>query len=152
MVIRMYGLNYKDMRGKSYDDYGISVYRYKELKNFCLQYREKKDAVERGLTSHQDLADRVPSGSMRTGSVVESQAIRNVVNHADCLLIEAAAMRTDPKLARWIVHSVSTDDSYAEMIGKDDTGPCPVGSTDFYAARRLFYAVLDRMQRERIKL
>ena len=41
----------KRLRDMTWDDYGISKNRYKELKAFCLQYDEKKSKIKYGISA-----------------------------------------------------------------------------------------------------
>ena len=64
----------KRLRDMTWEDYGISKNRYKELRAFCLQYDEKKSRVRYGVSSIQ--SDGVPGSNFKE-SPVERQAIEN---------------------------------------------------------------------------
>lgn len=123
-------------RNVSWDTYGISKYRYKELKFFCLQYREKKEKIRRGLTRGSAV-----STSAAGSSKVEQQAINNVRYAADVLAIESAAAAAHKDLAKYILISVTEDKAYEDIV---DLEKIPYGKTDFYGARRYFYYLLDQ--------
>ena len=70
----------KRLRDMTWEDYGISKNRYKELKAFCLQYDEKKSKIKYGLSATQ--YDGQPKGHS-VGSQVENQAIDNDIYKRD---------------------------------------------------------------------
>lgn len=53
------------------------------------------------------------------------------------------ALKADRKSAGHIVLSVTKDISYDHLEYHDRLGRCPIGRTDFYGARRLFFHYLD---------
>lgn len=53
------------------------------------------------------------------------------------------ALKADRKSAGHIVLSVTKDVSYDHLEYHDRLGRCPLGRTDFYGARRLFFHYLD---------
>lgn len=79
----------KRLRDMTWEDYGISKNRYKELKAFCLQYDEKKSKIKYGISAMQ--YDGQPKAH-NTGSQVENQAIENDIYKRDCAMIEEAAI------------------------------------------------------------
>ena len=99
----------KRIRDKTWDDYGISANRYKELKAFCLQYSEKKYKINRGIGSVT--SDGMPKGGTRKDKL-ESMAIRNVIYEQDCKMIEQAAMAASEEIYPYIIKSVTNDLSY----------------------------------------
>ena len=131
------------IRDKTWDDYGISVHRYQELKAFCLQYEEKKSKIIRGISSGTN--DGMPKSNFRANSL-ESNAIRNVMHQKDCEMIEQAAIAAAPDFYPYIIKSVTNDLSYAYIEYDEKLGKIPVGKTDFYAYRRLFYHYLDELK------
>lgn len=133
----------KRFRERSWDDYGISRNRYQELKAFCLQYDEKKSKILRGTGGMN--YDGMPHGS-GDGKVLENQAIRNVMYREDCEMIEKAAEKASITLSPYILKSVTNDLPYEYIEYDEKYGRVPVGKTDFYAYRRLFYHILDSMK------
>lgn len=132
-----------ELRNKSYEDYGISIYRYKELKAFCMQYHEKKDKIKYGITAMN--YDGQPKGNS-VGSAVEGQAIENEMYKRDCRIIEEAAIQTNPGIWKYILKSVTLDLPYTLIEYDEEFGRIPVGKTDFYANRRLFYYNLNKIK------
>ena len=130
----------KRLRNMTWEDYGISKYRYRELKAFCLQYQEKKEKLSYGLTAHG------PSlGSAgRVGRPTENNAISNSPYVKDCMIIEQAALATSSEIYPWILASVTEDLSYEELELHPELGKIPVCRQDFYGIRRKFYALLSK--------
>lgn len=136
--------NKKRLRDMSWDDYGISKNRYKELKAFCQQYDEKKNKIQYGLPSVKQ--DDMPRGSRSTESLVEQQAIENAIYLRDIRIIEEAAVKTNPTIWKYILKSVTQDLAYEFIIHDAEQGRIPMGQTDFYAYRKLFYHYLDKLK------
>lgn len=134
----------KRLRDMSWDDYGISKFRYRELKNFCLQYDEKKSKIHRGMKSMS--YDGMPGGSMSTESPVETQAIQNTQYLQDIRMIEEAAVKTNPTIWKYILRSVTQDMPYEYIMYDEELGRIPMGQTEFYANRKLFYHYLDELK------
>lgn len=132
-----------NIRNKSWEDYGISRNRYEELKAFCLQYEEKKSKISR--LKRQEGNDGQPKGN-HTGNPTEEMAIRNVTYQRDCEMIEQAAIAASADIYPYIIKSVTNDLSYAFVEYDEKLGKIPVGKTEFYAIRRLFYHNLDKMK------
>lgn len=133
----------KRLREMSWDDYGISIFRYKELQAFCMQYDEKKAKIDRGISGLN--YDGI-SGNSGKGDALEKKAIRNAGYEKDCRMIEQAAVMAAPEFSDYIIASVTKDMSYSEVMYDKDGNRIPVGKTDFYAHRRLFYHLLDSLK------
>lgn len=126
----------KPLRNTSYEDYGISKYRYLELKNFCRQYDDKKRRI-RYDGSRAISYDGMPH-STNVGRPVEQEAIRNIMNQRDCELIEQAVIEASPELYQYILLNVTEGIPYRML------GDVPIGECDFYGYRRLFFYYLDQ--------
>jgi hypothetical protein len=133
------------MRDMSWEDYGISKNRYRELKAFCLQYEEKKTKIHYGLPSTRN--DGMPGGSLSTRSPVEQQAIDNAMYMQDIRMIEEAAVRTDPTLWQYILKSVTQDLKYEFIQYDKELGHIPVSRNEFYGLRRKFYYNLNEIKK-----
>lgn len=135
----------KRLRSMNWDDYGISRHRYEELKAFCLQYEEKKAKINRGISSVAN--DGMPKGNLKP-DIIENTAIRNVIYQKDCEIIEQAAIAAggDIGIHQYILKSVTNDLSYNFVEYDEKLGRIPVGRTDFYGYRRLFYYYLDSIK------
>lgn len=133
----------KRLRDMTWDDYGISRDRYKELKAFCLQYDEKKEKIRYGLSSSK--SGGTPGGNY-PGSPTEAQAISNAMNERDCRMIEEAARKAGPDIWEQLLKSVTQNLSYEFIEYDGEHGRIAVCRTDFYGHRRLFYSILNKMK------
>lgn len=134
----------KRLRDMSWEDYGISKNRYKELKAFCLQYEEKKNKIQYGINASRQ--DGMPGGSRSTKSPVEQQAIDNEIYLKDIRMIEEAAVRADPGIWKYILKSVTKDLPYKYIEHYEGMGKIPMCEKDFYGTRRKFYKILDELK------
>lgn len=130
----------KRMRDMTWDDYGISRNRYKELQAFCLQYDEKKSKINRGINAVAN--DGMPKGNFKKNTL-EMNAIRNVIYQRDCEMIEQAAVAASSEIYPYIIKSVTNDLSFPFIEYDEKLGRIPIGKTEFYGYRRLFYHYLD---------
>lgn len=134
----------KRLRDMTWEDYGISKNRYKELKAFCMQYGEKKNKIQYGINAVQQ--DGMPKGSRSINSKVEEQAIENTIYLQDIRMIEEAAVKTNPVIWKYILKSVTEDLSYELIMYDKEQGRIPEGKTEFYGYRRLFYHNLNKLK------
>lgn len=130
----------KRLRNMTWDDYGISRNRYKELQAFCLQYDEKKSKINRGINAVAN--DGMPKGNFKKNTL-EMNAIRNVIYQRDCEMIEQAAVAASSEIYPYIIKSVTNDLSFPYIEYDEKLGRIPIGKTEFYGYRRLFYHYLD---------
>lgn len=130
----------KRLRNMTWDDYGISKHRYDELKAFCLQYDEKKSKINRGINAVAN--DGMPKGNFKKNTL-EMNAIRNVIYQRDCEMIEQAAVAASSEIYPYIIKSVTNDLSFPFIEYDEKLGRIPIGKTEFYGYRRLFYHYLD---------
>lgn len=135
----------KRLRDMTWEDYGISKNRYKELKAFCLQYDEKKSKIKYGLSATQ--YDGQPKG-YSVGSQVENQAIDNDIYKRDCAMIEKAAIMANSEIWRYIVKSVTLGLPYEFIEFDEEQGKIPMCRSDFYGTRKKFYAILNELKLE----
>lgn len=133
----------KRIRDCSWKDYGISTFRYRELKNFCLQYEEKKRKIQYGIKAFNQ--DGMPKGNT-VGHPVESAALENMMNEKDCRMIEEAAIAANPGIWKYILKSVTCDLPYELIEYDDELGRISIGKTDFYGYRRLFFGNLHLLK------
>ena len=80
------------------------------------------------------------------GNPVERTAINNSVYDHDCEMIELAARQANPDIWRYILKSVTSDLPYELIEYDEQQGRIPVGKTDFYGYRRLFYKNLHNLK------
>ena len=135
----------KRLRDMTWDDYGISKYRYQELKAFCLQYDEKKSKINYGLTAVQYGG---ASSGTDNNSQTERQAIHNNQYAKDCHMIEEAAIRANPVIWKYIIKSVTQGLPYELVEYDEHYGKIPMCRSDFYGTRRKFYAILNELKLE----
>lgn len=133
----------KKIRDFTWEDYGISTFRYKELKNFCLQYEEKKSKIKYGVSSIQ--YDGLPKGNM-IGKPTEGRALENLTYENDCRIIEEAAIATNVSIWRYLLRSVTQDLTYEQIEYDEEQGRITICRTDFYGYRRLFFKNLHNLK------
>lgn len=113
------------LRNISWEDYGISKERYRELRYFCLQYKEKrKKAGMPGEPKKEKLLKDV--------RIIEEAAMW------------AASISGYNKAWHLILRSVTEDIGYDLILAKYDF--VPYTKTDFYAVRRAFFHRLNVLQ------
>lgn len=131
----------KHLRDVTWQDYGISVHRKRELKAFCRQYPEKKQAITYTLNAVN--YDGMPHGKGK-GDALERQAIRNVQLKDDCALIEQAAIKASPEYFTEIIANATEGADYWTLRNKSGM---PINANDFYGLCRLFYHYLDEVKK-----
>lgn len=128
------------------DKYGISKFRYNELKNFCLQYPEWRDELEyKKDTVKSQQIDGMPSSpagnnSDQTGDL----AIRRAELSRKCEMIEKTAIKADSELYPYIIKSVCYDEPMWYL--RDILG-MGCENNAFYDARRYFFYLLDKIKK-----
>ena len=148
----------KRLRSLTWDDYGISKERYRELQHFCRQYVEKMKKAA-ACTADCSIAgisyDKIGGRSSGTSSPVEKAAIRSVMRQdkylKDVKMIEdaalwAAAVGGYPRSQHIILWSVTRGVGYDKLLARYDFVPWSL--MDFYGVRRAFFARLDDLQSE----
>lgn len=122
----------KRPRDMTWEDYGLSRNRRKELKAFCLQYDEKKSRIRHAAALAQK--DGV-------SSEIEMYS-------RDCRMIEEAAVRTDSGIWIYLLRSVTLGLPYERIEYDSELGRIHVCRCDFYGKRRLFFSILNKMKME----
>lgn len=117
------------------DKYGISKHRYRELYNFCLQYKE----FIREKNSCYSLDSKNLDGMPRGGGVSDTTA--NKAERAYKLsknieLIEQTAIESSGDLYQWMLKAVSEDLTWYDL-----QPPC--GRNEFNLTRRKFFFLLS---------
>ena len=105
------------------DKYRISGNRYRELKYFCRQYREKQSQM-------QAIADIM--APLRYGDAERWEMLQKELQ-----MIDQAAMETDAEIAGYIIKNVADAIPY-EYLG------VPCSRSAFFRARKKFFWILDR--------
>lgn len=117
------------------EKYRISGNRYRELKYFCRQYREKQARL-RELTEVAAAAMQEGGRNGKVSDITADTAIRREALQKDLDSIEQAAMETDAELYGYIIRNV-TDGIPYEYLG------VPMGRRQFYKMRRKFFFILS---------
>lgn len=117
------------------EDYGISWAKYRELKYFCMQYREKKEKLVDGYEIRAIAYDGMPKGT-GIGNPTERKALDNMKLRADVELIEQAAIEADADIYQWLLKNVT------EGIPYEYLGAVPKSRSRFYDSRRKFFHIL----------
>ena len=121
-------------------EFNISRHRYRELKEFCLQYGEKKEEL-RQLYSLSSIPPDVAVMGGEPGKPTERKAMRAVQLKKDVELIDKALTDVcgkDIGLIPLLKRNVT------EGVGFDSLGCVPCGSRSFYRLRRKFFFLLDK--------
>lgn len=152
------GKDNKGLRSLTWEDYGISKGRYKELQGFCLQYVEKKKAAaEREYGIPSGVGGSGGNGG-KTASPTEAAAIRNIMRAERYLrdvriIDEAAAWAAEvggfPKAENIILWSVTRNVGYDRLCQR--YAFVPWCNPDFYAVRRAFFHRLDELQQDQVE-
>ena len=116
-------------------NYDISDNRYRELKYFCRQYKEKQKKLYSitELSSPQLQSTRGNTLSDRTGKI----ATKKVQLEDEIKIIEQAAMEADGELYVYLLKNVTEGVPYEYL-------DIPASRAGFYALRRRFFYLLDQ--------
>ena len=116
-------------------DYDISDNRYRELKYFCRQYKEK----QRILRSITELSS--PQFQVTRGDAISDKTAKIATKKAqltdDIKIIEQAALEADGELYAYLLKNVTDGVAYEYL-------DIPVSRAGFYALRRRFFYLLDK--------
>lgn len=121
--------------------YDISRHRYRELKEFCLQYDEKKSKLNQIYTLSSAPPDIPVMGGL-PGNPTENKAIRAQQLKADIELIEECLKETcgeEIGLIEFLKKNVTKENS-----GYFNLGCVPCSKSKFYLTRRKFFFLLDK--------
>lgn len=115
----------------------ISRHRYRELKEFCLQYNEKKSELENIYSSTPSFE----GGSSGIGKPTEQKAIRAMQLRRDVDLIDQCLAEATPG-EEIIRKKLKTNITIG--LGYESLGYVPCGVRQFYEYRKMFFNLLDR--------
>lgn len=118
------------------EKYRISGNRYRELKYFCRQYREKQ-ALLRELTEIAAAAMQEGGRSGKVSDVTADTAICREELEKDLEMIEQAAEEAGKGIAAYLISNVADGISY-ERLG------APCSRATFFRIRRKLFWLLDR--------
>lgn len=120
----------------------ISKHRYYELKHYCLQYDEWKDAYHR-LANPLHSAKVRREKSMDISDPTGDLAVKKQTLFHKIESVEQTALATDPNLSNYILLSVTKGLTYEALQFRYDI-PCSRGT--FYDRYRKFFWLLSERQ------
>ena len=121
-------------------EYEISRHRYRELKEFCLQYEEKKAELKQ-LYSSSSVPPEVSVMGGTPGKPTERKAMRAINLKNDIEVIEKAlnnACGDDVGMVELLKKNVTLG------YGFDNLGSVPCACRTFYKYRRKFFFILNQ--------
>lgn len=116
-------------------EYNISVNRYRELKYFCRQYREKQRQL-REMTEIGATSMREGGRGAKVADTTANTAMRRAELERGLEIIEQAAKEADAEIYSYIISNVADGIPY-EYLG------APIGRRKFYEMRRKFFFILS---------
>ena len=122
-------------RSLELDSYNISKHRYKELANFCLQYREFIQEKNECYYSSGKQLNKMPKGNYISNPTA-NKAERAYKLSKNIELIEQTAIEASGELYPWILQAVTAGLSWEYL-----RPPC--GINQFYETRRRFFYLLN---------
>ena len=142
--------------------YGISKYRYRELRNFCLQYGEWRDKLkhETNTLKSSQITDMPISKNISDST--SDLAIKRIPWQDKCEVIEQTMILAITTLEKGntnkLVYDGDYQDLYKHMImavtedgitynflsSEKMKPPIPIGRDSFNMMRRYFYFLLDK--------
>lgn len=123
-------------RDLNLDTYNISGNRYRELKYFCRQYREKQSRLRSMTEIGSPAFDGNGGGSGRTSDRTADTAIKRAELQRDLELIEQTAVEADAEIYQYIISNVVDNISW-EYLG------VPYSRRQFYRIRKKFFWLLS---------
>jgi len=123
----------RDLKLQSYN---ISDNRYRELKYFCRQYREKQSQL-RSITELSSPSFSGTGGGNKTSDRTADTACRRTQLQSDIEMIEQSAIEADSEIYQYIISS-EVDKIPYQYLG------VPCSSSTFKRRKRKFYKILDK--------
>lgn len=117
----------------------LSPNRYKELKFFCKQYREKQSQL-RSITELSSPSFGGCGGGNKISDRTADTACRRAQLQKDLEVIEQAAIEADGEIYPYIITNVVDGVAYQYL-------DVPAGINQFYRARRIFFGILSDKKR-----
>lgn len=112
-------------------DYDISKNKYRELKYFCLQYKEKKDRIRSMCYISAVQVTGMPHGSgISNPTAQQGEEIAELKR--DIELIEQTAIATDSELYQYIIENVTKGVPWEYL-------DVPLSRAGFYRIRRKYF-------------
>lgn len=117
----------------------LSPNRFRELKYFCRQYREKQSQL-RSITELSSPSFGGSGGSNKISDRTADTACRKACLSKDIEMIEQAAIEADAEIYPYIISNVADGVSYEFL-------DVPASIATFYRKRKKFFRILDRRKR-----
>ncbi|WMI82023.1 hypothetical protein [Anaerotignum sp. MB30-C6] len=122
----------RDLKLESYD---ISENRYRELKYFCKQYREKQSLLGAVTELSSPRFECTGTGNKIVDRTADT-ALKRVQLQRDIEMIEQAAMEADKEIKQYIISNVVDGIAYEYL-------QVPTGRRKFYESRKIFFTILS---------
>lgn len=123
----------RDLKLQSYN---ISDNRYRELKYFCRQYREKQSQL-RSITELSSPNFSGTGGGNKTSDRTADTACRRAQLQRDIEMIEQSAIEADAEICAYILDNVVDGVAY-QYLG------IPCSSSTFKRRKKKFFKILDK--------
>ena len=128
--------NQKDLK---LDKYHISKFRFRELKNFCLQYREMKDKISEFTVLGAISYNGTPSSGKISDPTFQRAAKLQQLKR-DVRIIEQTAMAAGGEDYQSLLTNVTNTHMPYEYLC------CASTRKEFYDRRRYFFFLLDQKE------
>lgn len=115
--------------------------RKKELKNFCLEYKQKKLMLENYSYYNSVSFDEVRYSSANNKSKIEMQAIEKIELEQDIKLIESVAKLVASDLSNLLIESITNKKNYEDL-------DIPVSKRTFHRIKKEFFVVLHKIYKK----
>jgi len=125
----------KKDRDLKLQNYNISPYRYRELKFFCKQYREKQLQL-RSITELSSPVFGSMGGGGKTSDRTADTAIKRAQLQRDISIIEQSAIEADSEIYQYIITNVVDGIPYQHL-------GAPCSSSTFKRRKKFFFILLD---------
>lgn len=125
--------------------YWINKHRHYELKHFCLQYPDWKQAYAEfdNIDIPLSMIDRMPTSNL-PGDPTAKRAVMKTHYLEKIQLIEKTAMDADRYLYKYIIKAVTEGLSYTYLKSKMDI---PCGKDMYYDRYRRFFWLLSNSRK-----
>lgn len=122
----------RDLNLHSFD---ISDNRYRELKYFCRQYREKQSQLRSVTEISSPRFNGVGRGNKTADKTADIALIRMQLER-DIEMIEQSAIEVGGEISQYIISNVSDGIAYEYL-------QVPAGRRQFYELRKMFFSILS---------
>ncbi len=130
-----------ESRDLSLSEYGISKTRYRELKNFCLQYNDwKKELANMPPDTVKAANKELPCSTGATFDSTSSLVARREFLQRKCERVEQAALAASGDLYQHIIKGVTNDYTYDWLRHMG----LPCSRATYYRLRRKFFYYLSK--------